>query len=297
MEELTACYGITGNLKDAASFFQNLIDEDPYSHIAWYNLGDVNCRLGLYDESLRAFDYCILIREDYMQAYLDQAHVLALTGQYESAIKRYKQTFDYYKPDAITYFNLAECYEKLEQMEDARLYYKKAVKQLPQLAQAWYGIALTLEYEDRWYEAIHYVRKALEKDNENGEYWLLLGDCEYNLNNFIEAEKCYKKVIEDDPGLIEGWMSYAHFLTETGRPEEACEMTNKGLTIHADSAELNFRQVANLYASGKVKESYSLLETSLDKGGENISFLFNLLPQIRDDKNLLSIISSKRFKP
>ncbi|MBL0342081.1 MAG: tetratricopeptide repeat protein [Bacteroidetes bacterium] len=236
MEELSACFGITGKLQEGVIFYKVLIDKDPYSYAAWYNLGDVQCRLGNYEEALQAFDYCILIKDDYAPAYLDQAHVLAMLGHFEDAILKYKQTFEYYKPDAITYFNIAECYEKLEQMDDARTYYKKAVKILPDMAQAWYGIAITLEFEERWYEAIHYVRKAIEKDEHNSEFWLLLGDCEYNLNNIAEAGECYIKVVEEEPELIDGWLSYAHYLTETGNADEAIQITEKALFVSSRSS-------------------------------------------------------------
>lgn len=294
MEELAACLGITGKLNDGVSYFKDLIDKDPYSYAAWYNLGDIHCRLGNYEEALHAFDYCILIKEDYAPAYLDQAHVLAMLGHYEDAIQKYKQTFEYYKPDAITYFNIAECYEKLEKMEEARTYYKKAVKILPDMAQAWYGIAITLEFEERWYEAIHFVRKAIEKDEHNGEYWLLLGDCEFNLNNLNEAGECYIKVVEDDPGLIDGWLSYAHYLVETGRQDDAIEITEKALTFHPECVELYYRQTANLYSAGALKESYEVLETALHRDISSIHVLFEMMPALRNDQVIINLIANKR---
>jgi tetratricopeptide (TPR) repeat protein len=202
--------------------------------------------------------------------------------------------FEYYKPDAITYFNIAECYEKLGQMDEARTYYKKAVKILPDMAQAWFGIAITLESEERWYEAIHYVRKAIEKDEHNGEYWLLLGDCEFNLNNITEAGECYIKVVEDDPGLIDGWLSFAHFLTETGKQDEAVEITEKGLTYHPECAELYYRQTANLYSAGALQEAYEMLEVALLKDIDSSQVLFEMLPALQNDQVLLKIIANKR---
>ncbi|MBL0072170.1 MAG: tetratricopeptide repeat protein [Bacteroidetes bacterium] len=258
MEELAACLGITGKLQEGISYFKQLIDKDPYSYAAWYNLGDINCRLGNYEEALHAFDYCILIKEDYAPAYLDQAQVLAMLGHYEDAIQKYKQTFEYYKP------------------------------------QAWFGIAITLESEERWYEAIHYVRKAIEKDEHNGEYWLLLGDCEFNLNNITEAGECYIKVVEDDPGLIDGWLSFAHFLTETGKQDEAVEITEKGLTYHPECAELYYRQTANLYSAGALQEAYEMLEVALLKDIDSSQVLFEMLPALQNDQVLLKIIANKR---
>ena len=297
MEELSACFGVTGKLAEGITYYKEMIDNDPYSYAAWYNLGDLLCRQGNFEESLHAFDYCILIKEDYAPAYLDQAHVLAMLGHFEDAIKKYKQTFEYYKPDGITYFNIAECYEKLEQMDDARTYFKKAVKLLPDMAQAWYGIAITLEFEERWYEAIHYVRKAIEKDELNGEYWLLLGDCEFNLNNLIEAENCYVKVTEDEPDLIDGWLSYAHFLVETGKEDDAILIIEQGLGYHPESGELYSRQAVNYYASGKTQDAYNLIEIALDKDAEAGHYLFDMMPELKKDQVVVNLVQNKRKNP
>ena len=270
MEELTSCLSLSGELETGIRFFKQMIDENPYSYSAWYNLGDVYCRLGRLEDALHAFDYCLLIKDDFAPAYLDQAHVLALLGEYEDAIKKYKQTFEYYNPDGITYFNIAECYEKLEQMDEARTFYKKAVRMIPDMAQAWYGIALTLEFEERWYEAIHYVRKAIEKDRTNPDYILLLGDCEFNLNNIAEAGECYVAVTTEFPSSIDGWLSYAHFLTETGNPDEAVDIIRFAINIHPECGELYYRQMVNLYACGRTAESYEHLSTAMEMDERNL---------------------------
>jgi tetratricopeptide (TPR) repeat protein len=294
MEELTACLGLIGKLTDGISYYKGLIDADPYSYAAWYNLGDIHCRLGNYEEALHAFDYCLLIRDDFAPAYLDQAHVLAMLGHFEDAIQKYKQTFEYFNPDGITYFNIAECYEKLEKMDEARTYYKKAVRMLPEMAQGWYGIALTLEFEERWYEAIHYVKKALEKDPAHPEYLLLLGDCEFNLNNLSEAWECYQRVTEDEPSYIDGWLSLAHFLTETGNPQEAVNMTDKALGLLPECAELIYRQVVNLYCAGYLNEAYEYMETAMEKDFSQAGMVFELLPSLRNDQFMMNLINNKR---
>ena len=162
------------------------------------------------------------------------------------------------------------------------------------MAQAWYGIAITLEFEERWYEAIHYVRKAIEKDEHNSDFWLLLGDCEYNLNNISEAGDCYIKVVEEEPDLVDGWLSYAHFLTETGNSEEAIHITEKAMLFHPDSTDLVYRQTANMYSAGRIKDAYVLLDIALDKDPESIQLLFDMLPDTQNDQHILNQIKNKK---
>jgi tetratricopeptide (TPR) repeat protein len=137
------------------------------------------------------------------------------------------------------------------------------------------------------------VRKAIEKDELNGEYWLLLGDCEFNLNNLSEAESCYQKVTEDEPDLIDGWISHAHFLVETGRSDEAIQITDKALGLHPDSTELLCRQVVNHYVSGSPKEAYRFFATAIDKDTDAGQILFEMMPELKLDQVILSLIGNK----
>jgi tetratricopeptide (TPR) repeat protein len=137
------------------------------------------------------------------------------------------------------------------------------------MAAAWFGIAITLEFEERWYEAIHYVKRALELNSENGEYWFLLGDCEREMNNLEEAEECYRKAIEYNPDNIDIWFEFADFLYQNNRLFEAIEITASGIKFHVDSIELQIRLVMYLYVDGQLKEAYNHFEDVLDKENSN----------------------------
>lgn len=77
--------------------------------------------------------------------------------------------------------------------------HQQAIKINPYFADGWYSIGVILMHSDKWYEAIHYLKKAIEIEQENGEFWFALGDCEANLNHHNEAVECYENVIEMDP--------------------------------------------------------------------------------------------------
>jgi tetratricopeptide (TPR) repeat protein len=297
MEEIIVSLEFSRRLDEGVSFFHKLIDEHPYSFMLWYYLGEVYSKQANYEQALKAFDYCLLIKEDFAPAHLDMAQSLSLLERYPEAIERYKMAFEYFQPDAFTYYNIGECHEQLSQYEEARTYYKKAVKLAPEMAQAWYGIGITFEEEDRWYEAMHYIKKAIELDNQHGDYWLAMGDCEYRLHNFNEAEECYRKVIDFDPENAEGWIAYADLLSETNKPKEASELIQTSLLYHADNAELLYRRVCYLYLSGYHEEAYQELATALDKDPNAYTLMFDIVPGLETDSRVQLLIGQKRFKP
>lgn len=294
MEEIIVSLEFSKRLTEGETFFSKLIDEQPYSYMLWYYLGDIYSKQGLHEKALKAFDYSLLIKEDFAPAHLDMAQSLSMMERFEEAIARYKMAFEFFQPDAFTYYNIGECYEQLQQFEEARTYYKKAVKLTPEMAQAWYGIGVTLEEEERWYEALHYIRKAIEIDDQNGEYFLAMGDCEYRLNNFAEAEDCYRKVIDYDPENPEGWIACSDLMNELNRPMEASDLLNTGLLYHPDNAEMLYRHVCYLYSAGFREEAYEQLGTALDKDSSQYPVMFEIIPGLESDARILSLIGQKR---
>lgn len=293
MEEMIVSLELSHRLQDGEAFFKKLIDEHPYSFMLWYYLGEIYAKQAKYEEALQAYDYCLLIREDFAPAHLDMAQALSMLERFRDAIQRYTTAFEYCQPDAFTYYNIGECHEQLKEFETARTFYKKAVKLLPEMAQAWFGIGITFEEEDRWYEAIHYIKKALELDDQNGEYWLALGDCEYKLNNYEEAEECYKKVIDFEPESDEGWIAYADLLAELNRVGEATELLQTSFFYHDDNHELRLREVAYLYLSGYHQEAYARLVAAAEQFPERCGLLFEIAPLLETDPQVVSILTNK----
>ena len=92
-------------------------------------------------------------------------------GKLDEAIQLYRRAADSAGKDralaAKALVQLGECYEKLEQMDEARSFYKKSVKMDPKLADAWFGVGVTLDFEERYFEALHFYKKALDLDLTN----------------------------------------------------------------------------------------------------------------------------------
>lgn len=294
MEELLISLEFSGRMEEGIAYFDKLINNSPYHYTAWFFMGNLYNRLTLYEKALKAFDYAILIKEDFAPAHLDMAHTLSLLERYDQAIVRYKAAFEYCQPDAFIYYNIGECYEQLDIYDEARDYYKKAVKLQPGMAQAWYGIGATLEGEERWYEAIHFIKKAIELDDMQPDFWYALADCEYRLKNYKEAENCYQKALDNDPENEEIWISYADMVAEQKRPFEAIEMMNTALMYHPNNAELLYRMVCYLYMGGFLQESYQQLEIALEKDYSQHEILFELMPELGNNQEIMNRITHNR---
>ncbi len=294
--ELAFCFEFTNRLSDSAEFYKHFIDRCPYSYPAWYNLGNVYNRIGEYEEALNAYDYCLIIKDDFSSAYFNKGNTLANLSRYSEAIECYKKTFEFEAPDALTYYNIGECYEQLEQMQKARDYYKKATKLDVNLAEAWLGIGITLQNEERWFESVHYFKKAIELNNKASEFWFALGESEYHLNNYVAAETAYKKVIDLEPENMDIWLEYSHLLMVDDRKDEAIELIQTGLIYHIDQPELLYRLACYHYTTGKLSEAYTILQNALEKNSQLCHTLFEYSPKMENDKYILDLVELYKNK-
>ena len=65
-----------GSFDEILQFYQEFIDQDPYSAGAWYNLGVVYNRLGRFEDAIKAYDYAILIDDSFASAYFNLGNAL-----------------------------------------------------------------------------------------------------------------------------------------------------------------------------------------------------------------------------
>ncbi|MFM7015930.1 MAG: tetratricopeptide repeat protein [Bacteroidota bacterium] len=294
LSEVVSCCEFGDIFEQGINLINSIIDEDPYHYLSWYHLGELYTKQGNFEYALKAFDYCLLINDQFAPAYLDLAQVYLMNDQFEEAILAYKTAFEYCHPDAYTYYNLGECYEQLKKWDEARDYYYKAIKSDPFMAQAWYGIGVTYEEEERWYEAMYYIKKAIENEEGNGEYWLALGDCEFQLGNFQEADECYNKSISLDPENIDTWLAYGDLLHNINLNQRAAALMAQGVAYHPTVVELYYRLSAYLFLIGKTEASMIELEGALHLDYNQHRIVFEIAPAMANDERTNWIINTNK---
>ena len=69
--------------------------------------------------------YDIAIEPAFASAYFNKANSQANMESYREAINTYLETFEHEEPEALTYYYVGECYEKLEDFHQAIAYYER----------------------------------------------------------------------------------------------------------------------------------------------------------------------------
>ena len=151
------------------------------------------------------------------------------------------------------------CYEKLGQLDLAKQYYYKTVKEDPLLDKGWTAITKFYLKQHNYQKALYYINKAINIDAENVIYWKLYAQINQRLNFLEEAERGYKRAIELGNYELSTWLSRTDILIQLGEPEAASLNLIQAAEFYPENAEIEFR-LAGIY--------YKLLET--EKGSYHL---------------------------
>ena len=100
------CFDMQNNHTEAIDYLNKYIDNDPYSEVAWHQLGRQYFILEKYKEALNAFDYAVLIDEYFVGAYLEKAKTLEQLNRFEDAIENYKVTLELDYPTSFVFLRI-----------------------------------------------------------------------------------------------------------------------------------------------------------------------------------------------
>ncbi len=197
--ELAVFYEQSGNDELALETYRKFLDLNPFSDAGWYNIGVILNQIEKFEQAIEAFDYVLAINPDFHSALFNKGNTLANLDRHEEAIQTYSEFLLTDENHPITLCYIGESYEKLKNFTMAYQYYRKARLADPSFAEPWYGLASLMLEQDNPYEALYYIRKAIQLKESNPDYLFLLGKVNLKLDFFEDALKAFQEVLVLDP--------------------------------------------------------------------------------------------------
>lgn len=261
--EILYCYEAEGKTTEALAFITAYLDQRPYSAVAWYNLGVLYQKQGLFENALQAFDYAAVIDEYFLSAYYGKGLCLMQLQRFDAAIRAFLDALRQDATDAASLMSLAECYEELGKTSRARFYYCKVANYFEDLPEAHIGIGATLEAEERWYEAVHHYQKALEMAADHVDALLGIAECDYQVGNlhsaFTHLERALQ-LVPEDVDLVAEW---ADRLVEADLLGKALDLLERGMNHNPTAYPLMYQFVAFAFRAGRRTDGLVVLENAL----------------------------------
>ena len=240
------CFEFLDQNQEAIAYIKKYIDENPYSEIAWHQLGRLHYGVKEYEESIRAFDYATLIDDEFLGAFMERAKALERLNRYEEAIESFNKTIELDDATSYALLRIGKCHEKLGNKVEALKYFNKTVHEDPLLDKGWIAITDFYVRQKNFEKALLFVNKALAIDNQNRLYWKRYATINKKLNNFEEAEFGYRKAVEFGDYELDTWLYWVDILQFLGEFESAIQTLLQASEYFPEESEVEYR-LAGLY--------------------------------------------------
>jgi len=167
-------YDSAGRYENAIAASKKVIELNPKSEIAVYNLGIMYLKLDRCDEAIATFKEALAIRADY----------------------------DY------AYYNIGICYSKQKKWKDAVAAFKNFVALVPDNSDAWLNIGIGYMQLKDFESALEPLKKCVDLRPDYGVALFNLAIVYLNLKDNLSARDVYRTLVTVDPALAERLKKY-----------------------------------------------------------------------------------------
>ncbi len=284
----------TGRNEESIRLHQIVIDEYPYNELAWFNLAAAYQGLKLYEKSIDAYKYALVINEKFDYAYRNMADAYIRLRKYKDAIDALERVVELTRPEDVIYEAIGHCYEKLKNFAQARFYYRKASHLNPEDGKLHFKIAGTYINEKVWPQAIKYLEQALRINKLQPEFNLAMGEAQMQIGKQKEAIHYFSNVVHSRPRKSAGWDALIRCLYVAHNYDEAEKHVKSALKVTAGKPVFLFYHCVILFAQGRTKEALLMLEDAMGKAPRMLRKMLLLNPSLLQNQQVVDIIA--RFK-
>jgi len=289
--DLAFCLERTNEVEEAIVLYMRYLDEDPFSSLAWYNLGICYEKQEMKEKSLTAYNYAIALDNDFASAQINKASLLHDIKRYDEAIEAFYEFLLLEPENEDAYFLIGKSYFEMGNYYIAIKCYNKVLKINPKHSDALYNIGLIYMIKGRYKKSNTFINRAIEINNENATYWFTLAKNYLFLKDYKKSEKAYLETINIEPFVKEIWIDYFEFKFQQNAYNEAIDILTKAIEYTSENASLNSRLAAVHFLNGSETEAYKYLGKALSENKNSEKDFFRYYPQAKKDSKISKFIT------
>lgn len=168
---LLHCYEQMNLNKKAINVLKNTIKLNPYSEIAWHQLGCIYSKMDKIEKAISCFDYAIISDNKLISAYIEKAKIFELKNQFVNAIDNYNLVLKFNDPSAFIYTKIGECYINLNDKKKGLKYFLKAIHIEPSFEKSWIKLIDFYIKLKKYKKASLYLHKSLRINPDCIDLW------------------------------------------------------------------------------------------------------------------------------
>ena len=294
LNNILFCFDSIGDSKSTIKYLNSFLETNPYSEIAWHQLGKQYVKDKRYEEALSAFDFAIISDDSFVGAYIEMAKILEKLNRINEAIEKYEISIGINQPTTFALYRIGRCHYKLGNNDLALSYFIQTIEEDPIHDKAWMSIAIIYYNKNDFNESKNNLLKALEIDSDKIKYWELYAKINVKIDNFEEVELAIKEILS--LGKLD--VNTLTFLTQTlikiPENESLIKGLLKSINLFPKSAEneinyllsaIYFKILDNENAISHLKKAYFYNPAKYNY----FKKLFPVIPKLHVFKNMLTI--------
>ena len=286
------CFEFLEDFEGAIVYLNEYLERNPYSEVAWHQLGKQYFAKRMFKEALTAFDFAIISDDTFIGAYFEKGKVLEKLGKFNEAIENYETTIKIEDPTSHAYLRIGKCYERLCNDEMAKYYYYQTVHEDPLLDKGWLAITDFYFNKDNYDKALYYINKALNIDGENPTYWKKSARINAALQNFDQADYSFKQAVDLGNYELDTWLGWASVAKENKDYNSGLHILAQGQEFYPESAEILYKITGlHLLANDKINARIRLID-ALKNNSEKLQMFREEFPQYCETEWFKNIIAN-----
>jgi len=160
-------YEDMGDRQKAEKYYQRALSLDPNLYQGYINMGDLYLERGEFDRAEQAYRTARKIAPRNEKILFKLGALYARQQRFVEAEKMFTEGSAWGAPGAIDFVNWGNIYYATRQPDRAAELYRQAIEKDPELTQAYFNLALTLDNSGHPPDTVrHYLRQALNVDPE-----------------------------------------------------------------------------------------------------------------------------------
>ncbi len=286
----------TGRSAESIELHKKIIDEYPYSELAWFNLGAAFQGIKLYEKAIDAYQYALVIDEKMDYAYRNIGDAYIKLRKYKDAIENLEKVLELAKPEDVIYEAIGYCFEKMKNYAQARFYYRKASHLNPDFSYLTYKIAYTY-YKEQQYEACaKQLDAALKLKRNKPECNLLMGECKMILGYTKEALQYFTNVVRLRPKSAIGWEALIKCLYDAQYYDEALIQLRNVASVIEGKPLFTYYKALVFFAQGRKKQALTYLEEALILAPAQLKKMLQINPAMLQHQQVADLILKYKKK-
>lgn len=274
---------------DSVDFHKQIIDKDPYNHLAWFNLGLSYSCSWEYEKAIDALEYSFLIEPNFEEGYMECAEMCIQQNKIAKALDIYLDALEKFGTDSDLLVKIASCLIQLNKLGEAKIKLLKALRLDAYNEEVFYLLGECYAKGNSHYSAINAFLKAIELDPEREEFYLSMAKSYIQVEDYNKATLAFQKATETCPEESIYWKEYVSFIIKLGLYNEAIQILDEA-EEYAFGADLLYCRAIAMFFLKQKRAGLDCLAEAMEEDFNMYYMIYELAPELEVDKDINAMI-------